>query len=375
LDSSFQLKWIEGDTTNYPSYGFVKFQSEELIQSVKKSTHIPCKEDLKDLFNLLKNKGISWKIKGDGCDSRADMAYRLLIGSGIPPESLFKQYCFGESLGNHFGCSWNYHVALGILDSEGNKWILDPSVDSENPSSIENWISLVSDAPKYVNKELQDCPFSIDSQVSCTLSCPFDFFASMDFLVKRKIHFEKTKNLGIDLAFATWKIAAFVQKQPLFRALVGEYIQAGLCCWKDDQQKAHDQSCIKMAALAESNLPLSLLPEDIDAIIPENYFFGKKELENIIERVNLLTSSLDKKSKLYSYIYESNVNKLIDAWKESYQEKRTQEKTRLYNNIEICFEKMKQQGFSDNDLLTIKKKWELKKEDFNKLLIFPEKII
>jgi hypothetical protein len=92
----------------------------------------------------------SWLYPDDGCYARAALANRNLFRSFYPIPG--KVFAFGNlsvktenSPNGKVG--WWYHVAP-IVEVEGVKFVLDPSVEALTPLTLEEWISKMGDPEK-----------------------------------------------------------------------------------------------------------------------------------------------------------------------------------------------------------------------------------
>ncbi len=98
----------------------------------------------------------AWPHSSAVCDYKAAAAALLVRALKIDPDSLFI-YSAGSSsaLDHYFGeasmqpkpeyqnFKWNYHTALGVTSSSGEKWILDPMLKPDDALSIEDWTQLI----------------------------------------------------------------------------------------------------------------------------------------------------------------------------------------------------------------------------------------
>lgn len=85
---------------------------------------------------------ISWLYPNDGCYVRATMTNRWFKSRGI--ETPKKVFAFGKlrtKTNNHPRgvASWWYHVAP-IVQVNGEKFVLDPSIEAARPLSLRDWL-------------------------------------------------------------------------------------------------------------------------------------------------------------------------------------------------------------------------------------------
>lgn len=93
---------------------------------------------------------IPWLYPADGCWGRAAMAIKSLFDSYVPlPDKVF---VFGnlsvKTPYSHSGyVSWWYHTAP-IVQVNGERFVLDPSIEVSKPLELEEWMGRMGDASK-----------------------------------------------------------------------------------------------------------------------------------------------------------------------------------------------------------------------------------
>lgn len=94
----------------------------------------------------------SWMYPDDGCYARAALVNHLLSRWNIPAAG--KVFAFGDLTSKNSNTktgyvSWWYHVAP-VVEVAGQKYVLDPSVETHHPLTLREWLSRISDNPEEV---------------------------------------------------------------------------------------------------------------------------------------------------------------------------------------------------------------------------------
>ncbi len=92
---------------------------------------------------------ISWLYPDDGCFARAQLANRNLLNASAPAPS--KVYVFGDlsvqTVNSPYGSvTWWYHVAP-VVEVNGQKYVLDPSIEPRNPLTLQVWLAKMNPNP------------------------------------------------------------------------------------------------------------------------------------------------------------------------------------------------------------------------------------
>ena len=91
---------------------------------------------------------LTWLYPQDGCYARAGAGIKHLIDGGVPgPKKIF---AFGDletktPYSKRGKVSWWYHVAP-VVDVEGRRYVLDPSVEAGHPLTIQEWVTAIADS-------------------------------------------------------------------------------------------------------------------------------------------------------------------------------------------------------------------------------------
>lgn len=100
-------------------------------------------EELQTAFDYLKSGPfLHWEEKGEDCQIRAFVASEYLLALGVPASQITKEILTGPDLGLYGEHTWSHHCALAITLANGEKWVLDPSLNPEGPLSLEAWFTL-----------------------------------------------------------------------------------------------------------------------------------------------------------------------------------------------------------------------------------------
>lgn len=121
--------------------------------SLRKVTEWESQDKLIEYFNYLRdlrfirwngrNRRSSWLFPDDGCFARAALAVQNLFLKNVQaPDKIFAfgNLKFLTTNSSRGYVTWWYHVAP-IVEVDGEKYVLDPSVDPTTPLLLEVWLS------------------------------------------------------------------------------------------------------------------------------------------------------------------------------------------------------------------------------------------
>lgn len=102
---------------------------------------------------------LTWLYPQDGCFARADAGIKFLGDAGLPkPKKIF---AFGDlaaatPYARSGKVSWWYHVAP-VVDVDGVRYVLDPSVEAKRPLTVKEWIVAIAEPDDVADVKVSVC--------------------------------------------------------------------------------------------------------------------------------------------------------------------------------------------------------------------------
>ena len=123
-------------------------------ETAKLKKYIPNREAMdKAAVEIGKRKELfPWDFHADGCYARAQMMLQHLYLMGIPEENLGRTYLLFPA-----GKNWGYHVAPIVKLNTGEWVVIDPAMNEEGASTLDEWANYMGDGTvKLGQKHLRD---------------------------------------------------------------------------------------------------------------------------------------------------------------------------------------------------------------------------
>ncbi len=169
----FTIKSVKGLEDLHEHKGI--YYTQELLETFKRQTvhGLTTKKECDALLLLIRDTSrIPWNHVEDGCYYRADLAAQILIHAGINPDKIFKIYAFGKLSYKSF--NWENHVALTIEVENGEKRILDPSMNRSESLTLKEWIALFAPHAEIEQLSSDEASTSFFSDKVMVRSCMLD---------------------------------------------------------------------------------------------------------------------------------------------------------------------------------------------------------
>ena len=130
-----------------PTLQFIP-QEEEPPENHSMGQPVKNKEEADHLVRVLsKIQEIPWNYKFGGCEFRSTLAYQVLESMGVQKNTIKKIWAQGENSFLSWSSEkvpkeyrhWNWHIALILTTENQEKYVIDPSSNSTQALSLEDW--------------------------------------------------------------------------------------------------------------------------------------------------------------------------------------------------------------------------------------------
>ncbi len=132
-----------------PTLQFIPLEQGDFAENCSTGQRpVKNKEEVDYLVRVLsKIKEIPWSYKFSGCEFKSTLAYQILESMGVQKNTIKKIWATGENSFLSWSSEkipkefryWRWHVALILTTENQEKYVIDPSSDSTQALSLEDW--------------------------------------------------------------------------------------------------------------------------------------------------------------------------------------------------------------------------------------------